>query len=280
MKIIDAHGGNLINLIPENQVKAERQQMANNLPDWSLTDRQICDIELLLNGAFSPLPGFMTEQDYQSVLNDMRLADGTLWPMPITLDVDEKTMLAAKKAGQLTLRDMEGVVLAILKVESAWQVDKQAEAQAVYETTDLKHPAVSFLMNHTEDYYLGGELLGLQLPTYYDYTQHRHTPQEIRTKFKKLGWSRVVAFQTRNPMHRAHQELTFRAAQRVEANLLIHPVVGLTKPGDIDHFTRVRCYEKVMDRYPERTTALSLFCLLYTSPSPRDLSTSRMPSSA
>ena len=270
MKIIDAHGGNLINLIPENQVKAERQQMANNLPDWSLTDRQICDIELLLNGAFSPLPGFMTEQDYQSVLNDMRLADGTLWPMPITLDVDEKTMLAAKKAGQLTLRDMEGVVLAILKVESAWQVDKQAEAQAVYETTDLKHPAVSFLMNHTEDYYLGGELLGLQLPTYYDYTQHRHTPQEIRTKFKKLGWSRVVAFQTRNPMHRAHQELTFRAAQRVEANLLIHPVVGLTKPGDIDHFTRVRCYEKVMDRYPERTTALSLLPLAMRMGGPRE----------
>ncbi len=270
MKIIDAHGGKLINLIPENQVKAERQQMANNLPDWSLTDRQICDIELLLNGAFSPLQGFMTEQDYQSVLNDMRLADGTLWPMPITLDVDEKTMLAAKEAGQLTLRDMEGVVLAILKVESAWQVDKQAEAQAVYETTDLKHPAVSFLMNHTEDYYLGGELLGLQLPTYYDYTQHRHTPQEIRTKFKKLGWSRVVAFQTRNPMHRAHQELTFRAAQRVEANLLIHPVVGLTKPGDIDHFTRVRCYEKVMDRYPERTTALSLLPLAMRMGGPRE----------
>jgi sulfate adenylyltransferase len=270
MKIIDAHGGHLINLIPDNQVKAERQKIANDLPDWSLTARQICDIELLLNGAFSPLQGFMTQQDYQAVLQDMRLADGTLWPMPITLDVDEKTMQAAKQAGQLTLRDMEGVVLAILKVESAWQVDKQAEAEAIYGTTDLKHPAVNYLMNQAGDYNLGGALLGLQLPTYYDYKQHRHTPQEIRARFKKLGWSRIVAFQTRNPMHRAHQELTFRAAQRVEANLLIHPVVGLTKPGDIDHFTRVRCYEKVMDRYPERTTAMSLLPLAMRMGGPRE----------
>ncbi len=270
MKIIDAHGGSLINLIPDDQVKLERQKIANDLPDWNLTDRQICDIELLLNGAFSPLEGFMTHEDYQSVLKDMRLADRTLWPMPITLDVDEQTMLAAKKAGQLTLRDMEGVVLAILKVDDAWLIDKKAEAQAVYETTDTKHPAVNYLMNSAGDYYLGGELSGLQLPTYYDYKQHRHTPQEIRTKFKKLGWSRIVAFQTRNPMHRAHQELTFRAAQRVEANLLIHPVVGLTKPGDIDHFTRVRCYEKVMDRYPERTTTLSLLPLAMRMGGPRE----------
>jgi sulfate adenylyltransferase len=270
MNIINAHGGELVNLIPDAEVKAARQKIANDLPDWSLTDRQICDLEMLLNGSFSPLKGFMTEKDYNAVLKDMRLADGTLWPMPINLDVDEKTMHAAKEAGQLTLRDKEGVVLAILKVEDAWKADKTAEAQAVYETTDLKHPAVNYLMNRAGEYYLGGELLGLQLPTYYDYKQHRHTPQEIRNKFQKLGWSRVVAFQTRNPMHRAHQELTFRAAQRVEANLLIHPVVGLTKPGDIDHFTRVRCYENVMDRYPERTTALSLLPLAMRMGGPRE----------
>ncbi len=270
MNIINPHGGELINLIPDAKVKAERQKLANDLPDWSLTDRQICDIELILNGAFSPLKGFMTQADYNAVLTDMRLADGTLWPMPITLDVDEKTMHAAKQAGQLTLRDMEGVVLAVLNVEDAWKVDKNAEAQAVYGTTDLKHPAVNYLMNRAGEYNLGGELLGLQLPTYYDYKQHRHTPHEIREKFKKMGWSKIVAFQTRNPMHRAHQELTFRAAQRVEANLLIHPVVGLTKPGDIDHFTRVRCYEKVMDRYPESTTALSLLPLAMRMGGPRE----------
>jgi len=270
MNIINPHGGELINLIPDAKVKAERQKMANELPDWSLTDRQICDIELILNGAFSPLKGFMTQADYNAVLSDMRLADGTLWPMPITLDVDEKTMQAAKEAGQLTLRDMEGVVLAVLQVDDLWKADKAAEAQAIYGTTDLKHPAVNYLMNRAGEYYLGGDLLGLQLPTYYDYKQHRHTPQEIRDKFKKLGWSKIVAFQTRNPMHRAHQELTFRAAQRVEANLLIHPVVGLTKPGDIDHFTRVRCYEKVMDRYPERTTMLSLLPLAMRMGGPRE----------
>lgn len=270
MKIIEAHGGELINLIPDKSLMSERQQLANEMPDWDLTARQACDIELLLNGAFSPLKGFMTQKDYDPVLSEMRLADGTLWPMPITLDVDEKTMEAAKAAGHLTLRDEEGVVLAVLKVEDVWKINKQAEAQAVYETTDTKHPAVNYLMNATGDYYLGGELMGLQLPTHYDYKQHRHTPQEIRKKFKKMGWSRVVAFQTRNPMHRAHQELTFRAAQRVEANLLIHPVVGLTKPGDIDHFTRVRCYEKVMDMYPERTTALSLLPLAMRMGGPRE----------
>ncbi|MFC3192759.1 bifunctional sulfate adenylyltransferase/adenylylsulfate kinase [Marinicella sediminis] len=270
MKIIDAHGGELINLIPEQDVKEQRQQLANESPDWDLSARQICDIELLLNGAFSPLQGFMNQADYQSVLTNMRLADGTLWPMPITLDVDQQTMEKAREAGQLALRDLEGVVLAVLQVEDAWPIDKAAEAQAVYGTTDEKHPAVNYLMNQAGDYYLGGTLLGLQLPTHYDYKQHRHTPQEIRTKFKKLGWSRVVAFQTRNPMHRAHQELTFRAAQRVEANLLIHPVVGLTKPGDIDHFTRVRCYENVMDRYPERTTTLSLLPLAMRMGGPRE----------
>ncbi|MEZ5470143.1 MAG: bifunctional sulfate adenylyltransferase/adenylylsulfate kinase [Marinicella sp.] len=270
MKLIDAHGGELVNLLPTEQEKEQRQQLANAMPDWNLTDRQICDIELLLNGAFSPLKGFMNQADYQSVLKDMRLADGTLWSMPITLDVDEKTMQAAKEAGHLTLRDLEGVVLAVLKVEDAWKVDKASEAQTVFGSTDEKHPAVNYLMHKAGDYYLGGELIGLQLPTHYDYNQHRHTPAEIRRKFQKLGWSRVVAFQTRNPMHRAHQELTFRAAQRVEANLLIHPVVGMTKPGDIDHFTRVRCYEQVMDRYPERTTALSLLPLAMRMGGPRE----------
>ncbi|WP_223790010.1 bifunctional sulfate adenylyltransferase/adenylylsulfate kinase [Marinicella meishanensis] len=270
MNLIEAHGGELVNLIPSQADKEQRQQLANEMPDWDLKPRQVCDIELLLNGAFSPLTGFMQQADYQAVLKDMRLADGTLWPMPITLDVDEKTKDAAVAAGHLTLRDEEGVVLAVLKVADVWAVDRAAEAQAVYGTTDEKHPAVHHLMNQTNDWYLGGELLGLQLPTHYDYKQHRHTPQEIRAKFKKLSWSRVVAFQTRNPMHRAHQELTFRAAQRVEANLLIHPVVGMTKPGDIDHFTRVRCYEQVMDRYPERTTALSLLPLAMRMGGPRE----------
>jgi len=270
MSINQPHGGELVNLIPTEDEKAERQKLANTLPDWDLTPRQTCDIELLLNGAFSPLRGFMNKADYQSVLTDMRLGSGLLWPMPITLDVDKTTAENAQKAGQLTLRDDEGVVLAIIKVEDIWQADKQAEAQAVFGTTDTKHPAVNYLFNQAGDYYIGGELMGLQMPTHYDYQQHRHTPSEIRKKFDKLGWGRVVAFQTRNPMHRAHQELTFRAAQRAEANLLIQPVVGMTKPGDIDHFTRVRCYEELLERFPERTTALSLLPLAMRMGGPRE----------
>lgn len=271
MSINQPHGGELVNLLPaSDEEQAKRQAIANQLPDWNLTPRQTCDLELLLNGAFSPLRGFMTKADYQSVLKDMRLDNGDLWPMPISLDVDKATMEAAVKAGQLALRDEEGVVLAILNVADAWQPDKQAEAQAVFATTDEKHPAVNYLFNQAGDFYLGGEILGLQLPTHYDYQQHRHTPAEIRNKFNKLGWGRVVAFQTRNPMHRAHQELTFRAAQRAEANLLIQPVVGMTKPGDIDHFTRVRCYEQLLERFPERTTALSLLPLAMRMGGPRE----------
>jgi sulfate adenylyltransferase len=270
MSINQPHGGELVDLLPTEDEKAERQKLANTLPDWDLTPRQTCDIELLLNGAFSPLRGFMNKADYQSVLTDTRLGNGLLWPMPITLDVDKTTAENAQKAGQLTLRDDEGVVLAIIKVEDIWKADKQAEAQAVFGTNDTKHPAVNYLFNQAGDYYIGGKLMGLQMPTHYDYQQHRHTPSEIRKKFNKLGWGRVVAFQTRNPMHRAHQELTFRAAQRAEANLLIQPVVGMTKPGDIDHFTRVRCYEELLERFPERTTALSLLPLAMRMGGPRE----------
>lgn len=270
MSTTTAHGGDLVNLIPDAATKAERQALANTLPEWSLTPRQLCDIELILNGGFSPLTGFMTEADYDSVLTDMRLANGLLWSMPITLDVNQETAEKAKEAGQLTLRDQEGVVIAILNVSDVWQPNKALEAEAVFGKNDKKHPAVNYLMNQAGDYYLGGELLGLQLPTHYDYQQHRQTPAEVRAQFKKAGWSKVVAFQTRNPMHRAHQEIAFRAAQKVEANLLIHPVVGMTKPGDIDHFTRVRCYEKLMERFPERTTAMSLLPLAMRMGGPRE----------
>ncbi|MCF6300238.1 MAG: bifunctional sulfate adenylyltransferase/adenylylsulfate kinase [Proteobacteria bacterium] len=270
MKNLEAHGAQLVDLIPNTAEKQKRQKIANQLPEWNLTNRQLCDIEMLLNGSFSPLTGFLTQKDYQSVLKDMRLSEGILWPMPVMLDVDESTYKSALKSGQLTLRDPEGVVLAILNVADGWKVDKVAEADAIYGTQDLCHPAVNYLFKQSGDYYLGGDLLGLQLPTHYDYQQHRDTPADIRNKFNKLGWNKVVAFQTRNPMHRAHQELTFRAAQRVEANLLIHPVVGMTKPGDIDHFTRVRCYEKLMERFPERTTTLSLLPLAMRMGGPRE----------
>ena len=270
MPLNTPHGGKLINLIPDADQVAKLKQQTVDIPSWDLTERQVCDIELLMNGGFSPLTGFMNQADYNSVLADMRLADGTLWPMPITLDVKTELAESLKNGDKLALRDIEGVVLAILTVGDIWKVDKQAESLAVYGTTDEKHPAVSYLNHRTHDYYVGGTLQGLQLPVHYDYLKHRHTPEELRAKFKRLTWNKVVAFQTRNPMHRAHQELTFRAAKKVQANLLIHPVVGMTKPGDIDHFTRVKCYEALLDKFPDRTTSLSLLPLAMRMGGPRE----------
>ncbi|MEM7237435.1 MAG: bifunctional sulfate adenylyltransferase/adenylylsulfate kinase [Pseudomonadota bacterium] len=260
--------------IPELYVSPESaatlKAEAGNLPSWDLTARQVCDLELLMNGGFNPLKGFLGEADYDSVVDTMRTADGTLWPIPVTLDVSEKFAEGIEPGQDIALRDAEGVILAILSVSDKWMPDKAREAEKVFGADDVAHPAVNYLHNTAGPVYLGGPITGLQPPTHYDYKARRDTPNEMRAQFRKLGWRRVVAFQTRNPLHRAHQELTFRAAREAEANLLIHPIVGLTKPGDIDHFTRVRCYEAVLDKYPASTTTLSLLNLAMRMAGPRE----------
>ena len=243
---------------------------AAGLPSWDLSARQICDLELLMNGGFSPLRGVLGEEDYDSVVKNMRLADGTLWPMPITLDVSDEFANTIEVGQDIALRDPEGVILAILSVSDKFVPDKTREAELVFGSDDSAHPAVNYLHNVAGDTYLGGAITGLQPPVHYDFRARRDTPNELRAYFRKLGWNKVVAFQTRNPLHRAHQELTFRAAKEAQANLLIHPVVGLTKPGDIDHFTRVRCYEAVLDQYPSSTTAMSLLNLAMRMGGPRE----------
>ncbi|QBX34527.1 bifunctional sulfate adenylyltransferase/adenylylsulfate kinase [Paracoccus liaowanqingii] len=243
---------------------------AGQMPSWDLTPRQICDLELLMNGGFNPLKGFLTEADYNGVVHDMRLESGALWPMPITLDVSEKFAEGLPAGTDIALRDQEGVILAIMSVTDKWVPNKALEAEKVFGADDLAHPAVNYLHNTAGPVYLGGPVKGLQTPTHYDFRARRNTPNELRAFFKKLGWTRVVAFQTRNPLHRAHQELTFRAAREAQANLLIHPVVGMTKPGDVDHFTRVRCYEAVLDKYPAATTNLSLLNLAMRMAGPRE----------
>ena len=243
---------------------------AGNMPSWDLTARQICDLELLMNGGFNPLKGFLTEADYNGVVENMRLADGSLWPMPITLDVSEKFAEGLEPGTDIALRDQEGVILAILSVTDKYVPNKANEAEKVFGADDLAHPAVNYLHNTAGPVYLGGPIKGLQAPVHYDFKARRDTPNELRTYFKKLGWYKVVAFQTRNPLHRAHQELTFRAAKEAQANLLIHPVVGMTKPGDVDHFTRVRCYEAVLDQYPSSTTSMSLLNLAMRMAGPRE----------
>jgi len=260
--------------VPELYVSHESAQKlkveAGNLPSWDLTARQICDLELLMNGGFSPLKGFLSQADYDSVVDTMRLADGTLWPMPITLDVSEAFAAAIEPGQDIALRDQEGVILAILSVSDKFIPNKAHEAAQVFGADDLAHPAVNYLHNVAGPVYLGGPITGIQQPVHYDFKGRRDTPNELRAFFRKMGWRRVVAFQTRNPLHRAHQELTFRAAREAQANLLIHPVVGMTKPGDVDHFTRVRCYEAVLDQYPSATTTMSLLNLAMRMAGPRE----------
>lgn len=269
--LIPAHGGELIQLIVPAERAAELKAHSREWPSWDLTARQVCDLELLLSGGFSPLRGFMTRKDYDGVCHNMRLASGVIWPMPITLDVTEEF---AKKlqpgTSKVALRDAEGVMLAVLNVEEVWQPDRQAEAKAVFGTTSNVHPGVDYLLNRSNPWYVGGTLEGLQEPSHYDFKALRLTPAELRNEFARMGWRRVVAFQTRNPMHRAHQELTFRAAKNVEANLLIHPSVGMTKPGDVDYFTRVRCYQLLLAKYPPGTVKLSLLPLAMRMGGPRE----------
>ncbi len=266
----EPHGGELKELYLDDAAAIAEKQKAKEYKSWDLTDRQLCDLDLILNGAFSPLDGFLVRADYDSVLSDLRLKSGIIWPMPVTLDVSQAFADTLKSGEHIALRDQEGVLIATLAVADIWTPDKAHEAKAVFGTDDQKHPGVDYLHNTAGPVYLGGTVRGVEAPTQYDFRTLRNSPSEMRAQFRKMGWRRVVAFQTRNPLHRAHQELTFRAAREAEANLLIHPVVGLTKPGDVDHYTRVRCYEHVLEQYPEQTTSLSLLNLAMRMAGPRE----------
>jgi sulfate adenylyltransferase len=268
--LITPHGGKLVELLVDPERAAELRLASRDWPSWDLTPRQLCDLELLLNGGFSPLRGFLARGDYEAVCATMRLADGTLWPIPVALDVPEPVALTLGAGASLALRDPEGVLLAVLRVDDVWRPDREAEARAVYGTADRGHPGVAHLLDRTHPWFVGGRVEGIQLPLHYDFRALRLTPAALRAELGRLGWRRVVAFQTRNPLHRAHQELTLRAAREVRANLLIHPVVGMTRPGDVDHYTRVRCYQVVLDRYPSHTVALALLPLAMRMAGPRE----------
>jgi sulfate adenylyltransferase len=269
--LITPHGGELIQLQASPERALELKAHSREWPSWDLSPRQLCDLELLMNGGFSPLRGFMNRADYEGVCHNMRLANGTLWPIPITLDVSEEF---AKKltpgSGKIALRDPEGVMLAVLEVEDVWQSDRKAEAEAVFNSTSSAHPGADYAINKSNPWYVGGRLEGTQSPSHYDFRALRLTPAELRAEFTRLGWTRIVAFQTRNPMHRAHVELTMRAAKQVEANLLIHPSVGMTKPGDVDYFVRTRCYQLLLSKYPHGTVKLSMLPLAMRLGGPRE----------
>jgi sulfate adenylyltransferase len=269
-RLVPPHGGKLVNVIAGQERVAEVRVASHDWPSWDLTPRQLCDLELILSGGFSPLSGFMGRVDYEAVCASMRLADGTLWPIPVTLDVPEDVAGRLAVGQPLGLRDPEGVLLAVLHIEEVWRPDRLAEAAAVYGTASREHPGVAHLLNRTYPVFVGGSLEGLTLPHHYDFRTLRLTPAELRAEFARLGWRRVVAFQTRNPVHRAHFELTLRAAKQVGGNVLVHPVVGMTRPGDVDHYTRVRCYEAIMGYYPTRTARLALLPLSMRMAGPRE----------
>ena len=268
--LIAPHGGTLVDLMVNQTRSQELKAESKNWVSWDVSPRQLCDLELLLNGGFSPLRGFMGRQDYEAVCQKMRLADGTVWPLPIIFDVTEEFAQKLTVSQKVALRDPEGVMLAVLTVSEVWQPDRMAEVQAVYNTTNTEHPGVAHVLKNTNAWYVAGTLEGMQLPEHYDFRHLRFTPAELRAEFARLGWRKVIAFQTRNPLHRAHYELTVRAVKEYEANLLIHPVVGMTKPGDIDHYTRVRCYQALMAHYPQHTAKLSLLPIAMRLGGPRE----------
>ena len=240
------------------------------MPDILLNDRQLCDFELLATGAFSPLTGFMNREDYASVVDRMRLADDTLWPIPICLDVTAAAAASLAVGQPAAVRDPEGFLLAVLHVEDIWTPDRDVEAFQVYGTTDAKHPGVHYLLHESGRNYIGGTLEVLSLPIHFDFRKQRMTPAEVRETYRKLGWHRVVGFQTRNPVHRPQLEIIQRAMQQANANLLILPLTGMRESGNFDHYTRVRCYQAIAKRFPPDSHLLSLLPLAIRMAGPRN----------
>ena len=235
-----------------------------------LTDRQLCDLEMIMSKAFYPLDRFIGENDYYSVLDNMRLVNGSLWPIPIILDISKQFSKQVSINHKIILKDKEGFSLAEMKISDIWEPNKKIEAEKVYGTLDESHPGVDYLMNQTDSIYIGGSIKCIESIHHYDYPDLRHSPEVLKDKFNKLGWDKVIAFQTRNPLHKAHVEMTKSAIINLNAKLLIHPVVGMTKPGDVDYYTRVRCYNHILKKYPNNSALLSLIPLAMRMAGPKE----------
>jgi sulfate adenylyltransferase len=253
VSLVEPYAGDLVDLMVEHEERARLLAYATQIPRVQLTPRSICDLELLATGAFSPLRSFLGKEDYRRVVAEMRLANGTLFPIPVTLPVSPVAGLHLD--AEVALADLQNNVLAVVRVQELYEWDLESEAQQAYGTRDPRHPLVAE-MHSWGKYNLSGELRVLALPHHYDFRALRLIPKQVRQQLISLGCSNVVAFQTRNPLHRAHEELTTRAAQAIDGTLLLHPVVGLTKPGDIDHYTRVRTYRVLAEQYYDRRRML------------------------
>jgi len=267
-KLISPYGGKLVNLIVEGQEREEVLARASKLPSIKITMRNLCDLELIATGGFSPLTTFMGKADYERVLHEMRLADGTLWPLPITLTADPKELPTVGE--ELVLRNTNNDVIAILTLNEVFHWDADTEAALAYGSNDPRHPMISE-MGRWGKVCISGPMKVLNLPKYYDFVNLRHTPAQVRAMLEGMGHDNVVAFQTRNPLHRIHEELTKRAADQVNGSLIVHPVVGMTKPGDVDHYSRVRTYKALVDNhYDKKNTMLSLLPLAMRMAGPKE----------
>ena len=267
-ELIHPYGGELVNLLVKDEERDDLIEYAGRLPSLQLSHRSLCDLELLAYGAFSPLDRFMGRADYYSALENMRLSTDALFPIPITLPVDASHSVSIGQ--EIALRDLKNNLMAVMAIEEIFEWDLLHEAERVCGTTDVRHPLVAE-MHSWGKRYISGALKVLSLPKYFSFVALRHTPTEVRELLSKKGHANVVAFQTRNPMHRAHEELTKQAAEKIGGCLLLHPVVGQTKAGDVDHYTRVRSYKVLIEKYYDpRRTVLSLLPLAMRMAGPRE----------
>lgn len=242
----------------------------SEMPSLTLNERQICDLEMIMDGSFFPLKSFMDRNDYDRVVEEMRLADGTLWPIPVVLDIQESQLDKIKEGAQVALKDSEGFILATLDIKEVWQPEKEREAEKVYGTHDISHPGVNALFNRTGSHYIAGELRKIQTPFHFDFTDLRTSPEELKRYFSENGIEKSVAFYLRTPMHKIHYELAMRAAAEAEAHLLIHSTVGVTKGDDINPITRVKCSTKVLQNFPIKSATLSVLPLAMRMAGPRE----------
>jgi sulfate adenylyltransferase len=268
-KLISPYGGKLVDLVATGAEREALLARAAKLPSLKITMRNLCDLELLATGGFSPLTTFIGKADYERVLHEMRLSDGTLWPLPITLTANPAELPTVGE--DIVLRNANNDTIAIMTIDEVFHWDPEREAALAYGSTDSKHPMVSEMARWGK-VCISGPLKVINLPKYYDFLELRRTPAEVRSLLEDMGNENVVAFQTRNPLHRIHEELTKRAAAQVKGSLIIHPTVGMTKPGDVDHYTRVRIYKALVENYYDKnSTTLSLLPLAMRMAGPKEV---------
>jgi sulfate adenylyltransferase len=257
---------------------SETQDYAN-YKRVTVNGRLLCDLELLVTGAFSPLDGFLKEADYNSVVENVRLTTGEVWPMPIVYRIPQEKESFYRENEKVVLTDQTNLPIAILHVEEIYKPDLHKECKLAYGTTDTNHPFVKEVLSNTAILHIGGRVESIQSPLHFDFSELRMTPEKVKSEIKKRGWTRVVGFQTRNPMHRSHQQLTLRARRELIAEdgatgnttgILIHPVVGVTQACDVNYHTRVKCYKQLLNHYEKNTCMLSLIPLSMRMAGPRE----------